>query len=127
MNLKRKGTNAERELVHLFWKVGWAAIRVAGSGSIKYPAPDLIAGNGIRRVVVECKSPGGDSVYLTTKEVLELKQFGDKIGAECWIGVRFNAKWVFLGMEELEPTPTAYVVSVKKAQLRGVSFEELTT
>lgn len=112
----------------MFWKAQWAAIRVAGSGSIKYPAPDLIAGNGIRRVVIECKSAGSDSVYLTTKEVSELKQFGDKLGAECWIGVRFTEKkWLFLGMEELQATPSAYVVSLKKAQLRGVSFEELTS
>ena len=43
MSTKSKGTNAERELIHAFWGKGYAAIRSAGSGSMKYPSPDIIA------------------------------------------------------------------------------------
>lgn len=46
MSHKSKGINAEREIIHLFWSMpGWTACRVAGSGSMKYPSPDVIAGN----------------------------------------------------------------------------------
>ncbi|MBW2967284.1 Holliday junction resolvase, partial [Candidatus Woesearchaeota archaeon] len=37
MNRKAKGLSAERELIHMFWKNGWSALRVAASGAIKYP------------------------------------------------------------------------------------------
>ncbi|TAL57692.1 MAG: hypothetical protein EPN86_01565, partial [Nanoarchaeota archaeon] len=124
MGAKQKGTNAERELIHMLWKTGWGGIRVAGSGSIKYPAPDVIAGNGLRRIVVECKSIGGSFVYLTKKEVSELIEFSKAINAEPWIGVRFKqAKWLFIGPEELEETSLHFVVRLKTAELRGLSFE----
>ncbi|MEK6967973.1 MAG: Holliday junction resolvase Hjc [Nanoarchaeota archaeon] len=127
MSAKSKGTDAERELIHLFWAAGWGSIRVAGSGSIKYPAPDVIAGNGIRRLVIECKYIGEQQVYLTKKEVGELKIFSQKLAAEPWIGVRFkNNKWIFIGLEELEETPKSFVVSKKTSNLRGLSFDELT-
>ena len=35
MSTKSKGTNAERELIHNLWANGYAAIRSAGSGSMK--------------------------------------------------------------------------------------------
>ena len=53
---KRKGTNAERDLIKLFWSVGWAAVRVAGSGSMQFPSPDLLVGNKIRRLAIEVKT-----------------------------------------------------------------------
>ena len=56
VNLKAKGINAERELVHLFHKFGWSAVRIAGSGSSKYPCPDVLAGNGFRRIAIEAKA-----------------------------------------------------------------------
>ena len=45
MSLKSKGINAERELIHKFWGVGWGAVRVAGSGSMRYPSSDILAAN----------------------------------------------------------------------------------
>jgi len=73
INKKAKGTNAERDLIHLFWKNGWAAMRTAGSGSMKYPLPDVLAGNSVRKIAVECKVTSGSRQYLTKKEISELK------------------------------------------------------
>ena len=56
---KKKGINAERELIHMFWAEKWAAIRVAGSGSSKYPSPDILAGNNLRKLAIECKAISG--------------------------------------------------------------------
>ena len=44
--MKAKGSNAERQLVAKFWSKGFASIRVAGSGSSRFPCPDVLASNG---------------------------------------------------------------------------------
>src|SRR3989338_129829 len=109
MNPKAKGTNAERELVHLFWSKGWACIRVAGSGSMKYPNPDVLAGNRLRRVAVECKVTGEDKKYLSKEDINQLKEFCNIFGAEPWIGVRLEGgEWHFLTLEDLEETEKGY-------------------
>ncbi len=127
MSHKSKGIGAERELVHLLWKAGWGAIRVAGSGSTKYPAPDVIAGNGMRRIVVECKALAASGIYLEKKEVEELKIFAQKMAAEPWIGARFTSQsWRFIGPEELKETKKSFAITRTLAELRGLSFEELT-
>ena len=57
MSRKSKGINAERDLIHKFWNVeGWSAVRVAGSGSMKYPSADVLATNKLRRLAIECKT-----------------------------------------------------------------------
>jgi Holliday junction resolvase len=54
-NAKAKGSKGERELVAFFNENGWNCVRIAGSGSSKYPCPDILAGNAIRRLAIECK------------------------------------------------------------------------
>ncbi len=127
MSRKSKGIGAERELIHLFWATdGWTAVRVAGSGAIKYPCPDVLAGNGMRRLAVECKSTKDRRKYLTQKEVEELKFFASRFGAEPWIGVRFNGlRWFFLGIEELKKTKSGFAVSEELARNKGLLFEQL--
>jgi len=79
---KRKGTAAERELIHRFWKHGWAAVRVAGSGSTIYPSPDIIAGKGGRSIALECKSTADTRQYFTKKEIKELQEYASLMHAE---------------------------------------------
>ncbi|MBI4441605.1 Holliday junction resolvase, partial [Candidatus Woesearchaeota archaeon] len=98
-NKKQKGSTAERELIHLFWKQGWAAVRVAGSGSMKYPSPDIVASNALRRLAVECKAVGDDKKYLTQDEIEQLILFSQRFGAEAWLAVRFdNEDWYFFNV-----------------------------
>lgn len=52
MGLKQKGTIAERELIHLFWKNNIPAVRVAGSGSMRYPSPDILAGTPLKKFAI---------------------------------------------------------------------------
>jgi len=127
MSRKSKGLNAEREIVHLFWKTGnWAAIRVAGSGSIGYPAPDVIAGNGKRLLAIECKSSGAKSQYLTAKEIGELKEFCSVGGAEAVVGVRFdNNGWFFFGIDDLRKTGKHYTVKLEDGEKIGKRFHDL--
>jgi len=129
MQAKTKGTRAERELVHKFWADGWTAMRAPGSGSIRYPCPDILAGNvkTNRRLAIECKSTGSEKQYLDNKEIKELRQFSQMFGAESWVGVRFdNDDWYFLMLEDLQPTKgDNYVVDLELAKRKGLLYEEL--
>jgi Holliday junction resolvase len=126
MSRKSKGINAERELIHLFWKNGWAATRVAGSGSIKYPTPDIVAGIQTRKLAVECKATKDTSYYFTKEEVDQLKEFSEKFGAEPWLAIRFNGmKWFFFNPEDLRKTEKSLMISLEYAKTKGLLFEEV--
>lgn len=126
MNYKSKGSKAERELLHTFWENGWACVRAAGSGSTTFCSPDLLAGNSVRRLAIECKSTKNSTKYLTKKEVEDLCFFAKKFGAEAWIGIRFpSANWFFLNIEDLKETGKFFSVSTESAKFKGLLFEEL--
>jgi len=127
MSQKQKGTNAERELVHMFWNTGnWVCHRIAGSGSSKYPSPDLIASNNLRRLAIECKITKKTSVYIPKEEIDALKQFSVMFGAEPWVAVKFTKQeWFFLTTEDMHETENNYSVNVELAKMKGLLFEEI--
>lgn len=126
MSRKAKGINAERELVHFFQKEGWSAVRIAGSGSSKYPSPDVLASNNQRRVAIECKTLKKGKKYFTESEINQLNEFSFKFGTESWIGMKFKGQpWYFLNLEDLEKTGKNLAISIELAQTKGLSFEEL--
>lgn len=127
MSLKSKGISYERELIHLFWKTGeWAAMRIAGSGSIKYPSADILAGNALRKLAIECKSSKSESVYIPKEEIDQLQQFATKFGAEPWIAVRFHSTlWHFISMDNLEFTESSAVISTENIKNKGLLFNEV--
>jgi Holliday junction resolvase len=127
MSRKSKGINAERDLIHKFWATKeWSAVRIAGSGSMKYPSADILATNKLRKLAIECKTSKETSKYLTKDEVEQLKVFAKIFGAEPWIGVKFNREeWFFLNVEDLKCTGNNFLVSVDMARNKGLLFEEL--
>ncbi len=133
MNLKAKGSNAERELIHLFWKSGFAAMRAAGSGSTTLPSPDIMAGNTLRKFAIECKATKANKQYLDKQQIEELKHYCKIFGAEPWIAVRFDKTqknpdqgWYFLTLEDLKETEgNNFVITSESARARGLLFEEL--
>ncbi|MBR9692880.1 Holliday junction resolvase [Candidatus Woesearchaeota archaeon] len=126
MSRKSRGINAERDLIHKFWKEGWAAMRAAGSGSSQFPSPDVLAGNNIRKLAIECKLTTSPRQYFTKKEVNELQFFSEKFGAEPWFAVKFfHEPWYFFTVEDMKETGVSYAVTVEQARSRGVEFKEL--
>ena len=126
MNRKSKGINAERELIHLFWSNNWAACRVAGSGSMVYDAPDIIASNNTRYLAIECKATRDKAKYIPKSEIESLERFAKGFGAEAWIGVRFNnQEWVFLMTSELKSAGKNIVITLEHAKNTGSSFSSL--
>lgn len=126
MNKKAKGTNAERELIKIFNEQGWAAIRSAGSGSSKYPSPDILAGNGMRKIAIECKTTKSNKKYFQEEEIKQLVFFSTCFGAEAWIGIKFvKNPWYFLILEDLQKTGKCFAISLDLAQKKGLKIEEL--
>lgn len=128
MSSKQKGSNAERELIHIFWATKeWTACRVAGSGSMKYPAPDIIANKAGISLAIECKSTSHSHQYLEKREVEELVAFAKMAGARPLVAVRFNRRpWFFLDPSDLKETDRNFAVTPELAERRGITFEELT-
>ncbi|RJQ18675.1 Holliday junction resolvase [Candidatus Woesearchaeota archaeon] len=123
-----KGANAERQLIHLFWNTGtWTACRVAGSGSMKYPSPDIIANKDGINLAIECKATAGNNQYLEKREVEELVAYAQRAGARPIIAVRFDRKpWRFLNPDDLDLKTASVGINQELAELRGITFEELT-
>ncbi|MBI2102828.1 Holliday junction resolvase [Candidatus Woesearchaeota archaeon] len=126
LNRKAKGTRGERELIKIFNESGWSAIRAAGSGSSRYPSPDILAGNAVRRVAIECKVTKDQKKYLYAEDVEQLQTFAQRFGAESWVGIRFpGEEWYFLMLEDLEKTGNCWAASLELAKRRGLTATEL--
>ena len=127
MSRKSKGMNAERELVHKFWATkGWSAVRIAGSGSMRYPSSDILATNKLRKLAIECKTSKEETKYFTKEEIEQLRIFSNLFGSEPWIGIRFDrTDWFFLNTEDLEEKENSYFISKELAKKKGLIFDEL--
>ncbi|WP_318249160.1 Holliday junction resolvase Hjc [Geoglobus acetivorans] len=115
MTMKRKGTHYERELVHLLWDEGFAAIRSAGSGSMQYPSPDILAGNGAIFLAIEVKVREKLPLYISAEKLRELVMFSNLFGAKPIIALKVKKeKWRFFELEMLEETKKGYKITQKK-------------
>jgi len=123
---KRKGTIAERDLISLFWDSDWSAHRIAGSGSSRYPSPDIIAGTPLRKLAIEVKMTKDTRKYFTAEEIGGLKFFCDIFGSEAWVAVKFGKEpWYFFSLEDLKETGKNFAVSISDIPTKGFSFDEL--
>jgi len=87
----KKGADFERDIVRRFWDGGWAAVRAAGSGTTKYPVPDVIAVKDNEIILVECKTTSKDRLNIK-QAVAGLKKFAYISGARAYISVKFPKK-----------------------------------
>jgi len=123
---KAKGSRGERELIRYLNENNWSAMRAAGSGSSQYPSPDILAGNAIRRLAIECKVTKENKKYLQDAEIEQLQTFSHKFGAESWVAVKLaDLPWRFVMLEDMQKTGKSWVITHKIAELKGLSVEEL--
>ena len=127
MSAKSKGISAEREIIHMFWNTNdWAACRVAGSGSIKYPAVDVLAGKHGRKLAIECKSVGTGSLFFSREDLGQLIEFSDRFGAEPWVAVRFDRiGWYFFPVNAVMELGSGRSFNIENASTYGISFDEI--
>ncbi|HLE06445.1 MAG TPA: Holliday junction resolvase Hjc [Candidatus Nanoarchaeia archaeon] len=107
MSRKSRGCDYERKLVHLLYSMGFTAVRVAGSGCMRYPSPDILASNGTRLIAFEVKSSQKSCVYIREDDVSDLLSFASSFGAESFFAFHLtNQGWFFkraeLGLSKLE-------------------------
>jgi Holliday junction resolvase len=99
--MMRKGARTERELVQMLKKANFGAIRIAGSGKMDN-APDILAGEPDRLLIIECKSSKKSRIYVSAVEVKNVISYAQKFGGEPWYAFRFNHKeWKFVPASEL--------------------------
>lgn len=123
---KRKGSDGERELIDLFWELGWVAHRIAGSGSSKYPSPDVLAGNGKRTLAIEAKVTKEDRKYFLKEEISALLEFSRLFGAEPWVSIKFGKEsWLFFSLEDLKQTEKGWSIRKEDGKHKGLLIEEI--
>lgn len=119
--MKAKGSNAERDLIHLFWRNNYAALRIAGSGRMNYPSPDILASNGSKILAIECKATKQNYQYFKKEQVEQLIQFSKLFGAEPMIAIKFSTDWHFFGLGDLKETPSGEMVIKRGAESKEFS------
>ncbi|HIG52219.1 TPA: hypothetical protein EYQ19_02285 [Candidatus Pacearchaeota archaeon] len=126
MSNKKKGSNAERELVKLFSGHGWRAARVAGSGVNDDSPCDLIVGKINRKgFTIEAKSSRKDRIYISKMQIEDFILFSKMINLNPIIALRFNREgWLFLNPKELVDSGKNWVISLKKAKEKGLRFSQ---
>ena len=125
-NKKQKGTVAENELIHKFWENNYAALRTAGSGSSKYPSPDLLVSNSNKIMALEIKVINSNKKYFKKKEISELEEFSKIFGCESWVGIKFiENQWFFIPTFELKQKNESFMISLVDCKKIGFKFEDI--
>jgi Holliday junction resolvase len=94
---------------------------------MKYPSSDLVVGNGNRLLVIECKACKSDKEYIDKDQVGQLKELSQRLGAEAWIGIRFDRKdWLFLRPHELKESEKHLIAVKLLAETIGRNLDKLT-
>ena len=111
MKNKAKGSKAERELVSMLWGSNMSAVRVAGSGTSRFPCPDIIASNGNKVLAIECKSTKNDKKYFNPEQIRQLKDFSEMFGAQPLLAIKFSSNWLFFNIDDLRETKKGLVIN----------------
>ena len=111
-----KGANAERELLHLLWKNGFAVVRAAGSGGITVPCPDVMAIKGEKKIVIECKAWGANNLAIKRNQIDELVEFAARAHSPLIIAWKITGKgWHFLNIKDFNQSEKFYTINQKTA------------
>jgi Holliday junction resolvase len=103
---RSKGYRAERELVHILWKLGFAVMRAPASGARirKAEYPDVVAIMKGRVAVFEVKSrtkPSG--LYIESEQIKKLLDFAERAGGIPYIAIKIPHKeWRFIKVMKRE-------------------------
>ena len=102
----RRGASAERELIRLLERAGFAVLRSAGSHRV-----DLVAGNGKIYLCIEVKSIRSERVYIPSEDIEKLVSFAERFGGKPVLAVKFvNVGWHFYFPHELRKSGKNYRV-----------------
>jgi len=116
----RTGASAERELIKMLEKAGFAVVRSAGSKKV-----DIVAGNGRIYLCIEVKSTHEERLYFSEEDYEKLTSFAERFGGKAVIAVKFiNRGWRFFYPENLEKGGKNYKLEVQTKEY--LTFDEVT-
>jgi Holliday junction resolvase len=124
----KKGSKEERDLVHLLWKKGFAAMRApASGGATKKPLPDVLAGNSKKYLAIEVKTTSKDLIYVDSSQIDGLIEFSKIFGAEPYLGIKFKqTNWIFLKPDSIAKTKSQNYKIEKKLVIEiGLDLDEV--
>ena len=110
MKAKIKGSNAEREMQRMLSEKGYVVMRIAGSGSSRFPACDLIAAKDNIIFVIEVKSSIRNRVYIKKRQMEELEYLARKFNAVLNIVAKMKGKWYLFIPENMKYITNKYYV-----------------
>lgn len=121
-----KGANAERELMRLFFEAGFSVVRIAGSGVSPLPAPDIVALKKGRIIAVECKARKSKNLAIELQQMRDLVEWAKTAGGEAFVGWKVPRKgWFFLTPGQLHNTGKFFAISLKDAELKGITLQSI--
>ncbi|NCP72311.1 hypothetical protein GW835_02890 [archaeon] len=125
MQHKKKGSNAERELLFMFFDIGFMAARVAGSGSSTLPTPDIIVIKDNIGFAIECKTKSGEYLNIREEQIKELETWEKISGHKAYIAWRLTGKkWYFVHFSKLNKTKKAFSIKKEEIIQKGLIFND---
>jgi Holliday junction resolvase len=111
----QKGAHAERELLEILHKRGYAVIRAAGSG-VSGIGPDVVAIKDHLGLAFECKAHESAALGFDQDHYNKISEWQHKSGYLTYIAWRMNNKgWYFLMLDDLRRTPKGFTVTRNEA------------
>jgi len=124
-----RGFQAERDLVKLLWRLGFAVIRAPASGSKikKAVYPDVVAIRKGKVLVFEVKRRSElSTIYVPKEQVEKLKMFSERAGGEAFIAIKIPGRdWVFVELKDLEELDDKFRIS-KEVLNKGLTIYDIT-
>ncbi|MEM1606888.1 MAG: Holliday junction resolvase Hjc [Candidatus Bathyarchaeia archaeon] len=97
--MKKRGYQAERDLVKRLRELGFKSVRIPVSAPSNEPLPDVFAVKGNCVIAFEVKAPNGDRAYFPKEQVGKLFSFLEMFEAYpvklAILAAKFPYKWVF--------------------------------
>ena len=122
---KRLGSDAERELCHIFISKSFRVIRSAGSGTLTNSECDIVVANKKKAYCIESKSTRKGGVYIPKDRMIKFLKFAEDTNFTPLIALRFiRENWIFVKPEQFNSEGNTYGVTLKKAKEEGLNFEE---
>ncbi|MDD4250618.1 MAG: Holliday junction resolvase Hjc [Candidatus ainarchaeum sp.] len=122
MSHYNKGANAERELIKILDGLGFAVLRVAGSGVNPLPCPDVVALFKGKIIAFECKARKGKYLPIAKEQLDEEIGWANKAGADFVVAWKVpNKGWLFVYPAAFRLAGKNYMLSLDEAKKN--SFE----
>jgi Holliday junction resolvase len=119
-----KGANAERELIHTLFDMGFAVLRVAGSGVSPLPSPDVVALKGGKIIAFECKAWKGEHLAIPVITFNDEVNWAKTAGAEFFIGWKVpHEGWLFVKAENFHNAGKNFMISLVEARKCNIPLQ----